>query len=145
MKKHLLWIVLFAVWILPGLRGVSAAENGVENVKIKITSGATTLLAELNNSPASRDLIAKLPVTLKMSQHENREYYGSIQLAKTGKTQNGYQVGDIAYWTPGNALVLYYAKGYTGSLMIMGRITSGLDKLPLLGSAFTATIERIEE
>lgn len=124
-------------------QGVSAMTDIYNRTMIKITSGQTVIVANLDDTAASRDLLSKLPVSLEMNIHENREYYTTIHLDESDERQDGYEIGDIAYWAPGNALVLYYGPGYTGNLIKMGQITSGLDKLPGMGKRFMATIEKM--
>lgn len=144
MKKLIIAITLAVVLPLQFYRA-AAAETGVKLMKIKLTVNDAVLTGFLNDSSTSEDLYDKLPIRLTMYPHENREVYGEIHLAKTTNTQNGYRIGDISYWTPGNALVVFYGKGYTGSLIPMGRITSGLDKLTEINNSFSVLIERNEE
>jgi hypothetical protein len=138
MKKLVLITITFVAALF------AATSEGKAEMNIKITAGQTVIMASLNDSAPAKDLFSKLPLTLAMNRHQNREYYADIRLDKSGKTQDGYQVGDIAYWGTGNSLVLFYDKGYTGGLIIMGRITSGLDKLSSMGGDFTALIEVTE-
>lgn len=116
--------------------------NQSEKMSIKIIIGDKILAATLNDTPTSQDLFAKLPLTLQMSRHEDREYYAGVSLSKNASTQNGYTVGDISYWTPGNCIVFYYAQGYTGSLITMGKITSDLSVFNSLGSTIAVRIEK---
>lgn len=127
--------------LLPVFRGAAAEKTGEKEVEIKITSGNTVITATLNNSSASKDFIKKLPLTLNLYFHQNREYYTDIRLDKNDQTQNGYTIGDIAYWTPGNSLVFFYNEGYTGNLIIMGKIKSGLKELPKIGKNPKVKIE----
>jgi hypothetical protein len=128
------------------------AQSGGENtqkedfMKISIIiNNSVRLTAVLNDTPPSKDLIAKLPLTLQMSRHQSREYYASLPLSKNAATQNGYVVGDISYWTAGDCLVFYYARGYTGSLITMGRISSDLSVFNGFDSTITVRIEKEEE
>lgn len=143
MKKSILLIIPVVILSLI-IRGADASGKRNEEMKIKITTGDTTITAVLNDTPASQDLWQKLPLSLEMHPHQNREFYADIRLSKDGKTQNNYAVGDIAYWTPGNSLVLFYERGYTGSLIIMGKIISGLNDLAQISGSFSALIEKTE-
>jgi hypothetical protein len=116
--------------------------NQPENMNIKIIIDDKIVTATLNDTPTSQDFIAKLPLTLQMSRHEDREYYAAISLSKKASIQNGYAVGDISYWTPGNCIVFYYAQGYTGSLIKMGKITSDLSIFNSLDSNIAVRIEK---
>lgn len=141
MKKLLFFIVL----ILFAGQNVDAQTAGEKFVKIKITSGNKVIFAQLNDSAPAQDLLKRLPMTLNMNAHQNREYYANIRLDDTSSTQDGYQIGDIAYWPLGNSLILFYDKGYTSNLIIMGKITSGLDLLSDMRLGFSAKIEKIED
>lgn len=131
--------------MLSAFQGADAQTVGEKSVKIKITSGNQVIFASLNNSAPAQDLLNRLPITLYLNAHQNREYYASIHLDNNSSTQDGYQIGDIAYWTPGNSLILFYDKGYTNSLIIMGKISSGLDMLQDMGAGFSAKIEKVED
>lgn len=120
------------------------SEAGEQMMKIKIVFDENVVIGELNGSAPAKDLLKKLPLTLNMSLHQNREYYASILLDKNGKAQDGYQIGDIGYWTPGNSLVFFYGKGYSDSLIIMGQIISGIEFLPEMGYGSSVHIEVLE-
>lgn len=141
MRKLLFFIFL----MLFAFQGAEAQTAGEKSVKIKITSKNKVIFARLNNSAPAQDLLSRLPITLYMRGHQNREYYTNIRLNNDYSTQDGYQIGDIAYWTLGNSLVLFYDKGHTDNLIIMGNITIGLDALPDMGSGFSAKIEKVED
>lgn len=141
MKKTTL---ILAMTLLLLFKGADAIERGDKLVRITLTSKDVKIEAILNESAPAKELLSRLPITLNLHQHQAREYYANIRLDKNDRTQDGYQVGDIAYWTPGNSLVFFYDKGYTGSLIQMGKITAGLDKLSKMGSSFEVKIEKIE-
>ncbi|MDR2400370.1 MAG: hypothetical protein LBD73_01805 [Deferribacteraceae bacterium] len=144
MKTVSLFIAAFLIGALfLFLRGTAVQETDGKGkqVNIKITSDDMVIMATLNDSAPSRDLIKRLPITLNLHSHQNREYYADIGLAKDGNTQSGYEIGDIAYWTPGDSLVFFHREGYTGNLIKMGYITSELDTLRSMGGSFQAKIE----
>lgn len=110
-------------------------------MKIKITIDNNVIVVELNDSATAKDLFSKLPLTLHLNKHQNREYYTRIKLDKTFPPQDGYQVGDIGYWAAGDALVFFYDIGYTDNLIILGQITQGIELLPKMGNSVSAHIE----
>lgn len=117
-------------------------SNQSENMNIKINIGDKILTATLNDTPTSQDFIARLPLTLQMSRHDDREYYAAISLSKNASMEDGYVVGDICYWAPGDCIVFYYGKGYSGSLIKMGRITSNLSIFKSLDNNIAVIIEK---
>lgn len=143
--KNIIILGVVLVLVLLRMSVATAQTTGEKMVKIKITSGDMVVLARLNNNATAQDLLKRLPLVLNMNLHQNREYYANIRLDKNAKIQDGYQVGDIAYWTSGNALVMFFGEGYTDDLIIMGQIITGLDKLSNMGGNFQAKIEKNEE
>ena len=114
------------------------------DMKIQISINNTKIYGELNDSAASNDLWRQLPLKLKMYPHQSREIYANMSLIHSDKTVNSYNVGDIAYWTPGDALVLYYGPGYTDNLIIMGKMTTDYSELSEITKPTMVLIERIK-
>lgn len=139
MKKTFLFIIVLSLFVW---QGALAQPSGDEQVKINIIIDNMAIEASLNASEAAQDLLSRLPITIEMHQHQNREYYGNIRLHKNVQTQDGYQIGDIGYWAAGNALVLFYDKGYTGDLSIVGQMTTGFEKLSNLDKTIQVRIEK---
>lgn len=136
--------LIIAMALLLFVRGAEATERGEKLVKITLTSQDIRIEAVLNESAPAKELLNRLPLVLNLYLHQAREYYAEIELNKNGSRQNSYQVGDIAYWTPGNNLVLFYGKGQTNSLIKMGTITYGLEQLSKMGSSFQVRVEKDE-
>lgn len=145
MKKLSLLIVSAIAMMFFGLQGVSAQKTGENPMKIKITSGDVVIMAVLNDSAPAADLIKRLPLTLNLHRYQSREYYTDIGLDKSGTTQDGYQVGDVAYWVPGSSLVLFYDEGYTGNLIIMGKMISDPKMLALMENSIWVEVEAVED
>lgn len=134
--------LIIAMALLLFVKGAEAAEQGEKLVKIILTTQDKKIEAVLNETAPAKDLLNRLPLSLNLYQHQAREYYAEIKLDKNDSTQNSYRVGDIAYWTPGNNLVLFYGKGQTNSLIKMGTITHGLEQLSKMGSSIQIRIEK---
>ncbi|MCP1223150.1 cyclophilin-like fold protein [Sebaldella sp. S0638] len=102
-----------------------------EKLEINIEIGGTTLTALLENNETTHDFLKLLPVTITMKELYESEKYAelSVQLPRAGATRQGYEVGDIGYWAPGNCLVIYYRQ--TGEiingLQIIGKINENID------------------
>ncbi len=98
-------------------------------MRILITVGDQRFAATLDNSAASRDLLAQLPVTVAMTDHGGVEKTGRLprSLSTDGQPDVGDPaVGDIGYFAPGQDLVLYYGdqSAYPG-IVVLGRMDSG--------------------
>lgn len=101
-----------------------------KETKIKITAGDTEIHAVLNTSEAAQELKAQLPLTLTMTRMGEHEYYSALPkpLSEKGKKQTGYEIGDLAYWTPGDLFALYFDEPQEEpeGLLPLGRITSDI-------------------
>ena len=95
--------------------------------------------AELNDSPTSKDLINLLPLE-GISQIWGEEIYFSTSINKENDdwAKETVELGDIAFWPPGNAICLFFGEtpiSAPGEIRpasptnIMGKINGDLDKL----------------
>ena len=106
----------------------AAAEDAQ---RIRIRTGDQTVTATLNSSEAARDLIAMLPLSIRMRDHLRREKTGSIPGPLSERTEGSptYQSGDLGYWRPGGNFVIFYRHdGLTipsPGIVLLGRVNSG--------------------
>lgn len=109
----------------------AAAQEGEENMQIKITVGDTELFATLEDNATTRALIEQMPMTLSMDDLYGREMcyrYGANALPTDNMHSDGYEVGDIAYWPPRGSLVILYAQnGEQFERQHLGHIESGVE------------------
>lgn len=112
--------------------------------EITITAGNTTIKAELNDTKAAQELKQLLPLTLSMTRMEEHEYYSSLgtDLSEEDKKQTGYEIGDLAYWTPGDLFAIYFDEpdSEPEGLIILGKITDDIEKIKQLGNPQEITI-----
>lgn len=129
----------------------SETSNTTEKMtNITLTIGNTVIPAYLNNTAAAKDLIAHLPVKVKLFDSDN-DYCGDIvpPLAfKKEEVQYGYKNGDLAFWTAGNDFVIFIdgeeRSANTGNLVIIGKVTKDLEKIRTLGKSIDVTIALAE-
>jgi hypothetical protein len=117
-----------------------------DSVRIKITIGGQVFHATLSDIPAAHDLIAQLPVTIKMADHGAVEKTGALTspLSLEGQPDGADpDVGDLGYYAPGNDLVLYYGdQSYYPGIVILGRLEGdAASRIAALTGSVTATIE----
>jgi len=116
-------------------------------MKIKITSGEKEMYAQLEDNPTSRAIMAKLPLTLKMSDLYGREMcyrFGAGALPVGTTRSDGYQVGDLAYWPPrGSFVILYEQNGEEFERVHLGHIASGVEYFKTTGDA-SVTFEAVQ-
>ena len=109
----------------------SQEEKIIEKSKINIEIGNTKLTALLENNETARDFLKLLPITITMKELYESEKYAElpVKLSRAEVTRQGYEIGDIGYWAPGNCLVIYYKQ--TGEiingLQIIGKIHDNID------------------
>ena len=95
-------------------------------MELRITIGEQAFAATLDDSAASRDLAAQLPVTVAMTDHGGVEKTGRLPspLSLEGQPDAADpDPGDVGYYAPGNDLVLYYGdqSAYPG-IVVIGRL-----------------------
>ena len=75
---------------------------------IRITAGAVTLDAELNDSKSAAAIAAALPIEAK-AQTWGDEIYFDIGLTLPGESpQEIVELGDLGYWPPGQAFCIFF-------------------------------------
>lgn len=119
-------------------------------MKIQITVGEERFQATLFDSPASRDLVAQLPVTIKMRDHGSVEKTGALPsaLSVAGQPEGADpDVGDVGYYAPGNDLVLYYGdQSYYAGIVVLGRLDGdAAERIAQLSGAVTATVRALAD
>lgn len=123
-KTVLLGLVLAAV--LTGT--ATAAEPGI---KVKVTVGGETLTATFLNNATTRRLISRFPLTVPMMDLYSREmcYRFPEALPAEEAGRSGYEIGDIAYWTPRHSFVIFYKQNgeVIDNLQKIGSIDSGVE------------------
>ena len=123
----------------------AAAEDAQ---RIRIRMGDQTVTATLNSSEATRDLIAMLPLSIRMRDHLRREKTGPIPGPLSERTEGSptYQPGDLGYWRPGGNFVNFYRHdGLTipsPGIVLLGRVNSGAEIFDIPGSV-EVTVELI--
>jgi hypothetical protein len=126
------------------MKAATEQQNGVA-VRITIDVGGTTVTGTLNESAAARDLAARLPVTVTLSDHGGVEKTGPLSAALSieGAPDGADPVpGDIGYYAPSEDVVLYYGdQSYFPGIVILGAMDpSGVDVVASAGNAATVTL-----
>lgn len=125
-------------WALAHGNDAPTAAVG-ETMKIRLTVNGRVLTARMIDSPTAKDLIALLPLTLRMNDLFKREKYGHLPhpLSADSKHTHRYALGDISYWSPGPDVAIYY--DHDGEripdpgVIVIGKITAGLEAFKVPG------------
>ena len=120
-------------------------------VRIRLTIGDRAATATLDDTTPARDFAAMLPVTISMHDLFGREKPGGLlrEVDIGGATREyRYEVGEIAYWAPGNDIAIFYADDGQPipqpGLVRLGTIDTGLDVIAGGGDNFELTIEPLD-
>jgi hypothetical protein len=151
---RLLAIAVLSFAVIP----VSIAETAADSVptslmekhmQIRLTVNDKTITAKVIESPTARDFISLLPLTLTMNDLFKREKFGHLPrtISTDSKHAHTYALGDIAYWSPGPDIAIYYH--YDGEripdpgVVVIAKIGAGLDVLDVSG-AVKVTMELVK-
>jgi hypothetical protein len=115
-------------------------------MKIRLNVADKVITATLIDSETTRDFISLLPLTLTMNDLFRREKFAHLPraLSNEGKRTHTYEVGDVAYWSPGPDVAIFYR--HDGQevpepgIIVIGKIESGVEALNVPGS-IRATVE----
>ncbi|MFI1212550.1 cyclophilin-like fold protein [Streptomyces sp. NPDC020802] len=119
-------------------------------MRIRLTAGETVLYAILDDSATARDFASLLPLTLRMHDLFKREKYGHLprSLAAGGEPRFSYEIGHIAYWSPGPDIAVFYDHDGqsipTPGIVILGEIDSGADAFKKYDGTVDVTIEAVD-
>jgi len=125
------------------------SEKKSDSMKIRLTVNDKIILATMIDSKTTREFISLLPLTLSMNDLFRREKYAHLPktISTAGKRSFTYAVGDIAYWSPGPDVAIYYRQDHeripTPGIIVIGKIDSGVEALDSAGSV-KVTIELIK-
>jgi hypothetical protein len=130
---------------LPTTTTEQPAPTEEDQMRIQITLGDQHVEAELDDSAASRDLLAQLPVTIEMRDHGSVEKTGRLPspLSLDGQPAGADpEVGDLGYYAPGNDLVLYYGdQSYYDGIVVLGRMAGdAAERIAAIDGSVTAVV-----
>lgn len=120
-----------ALLLLSSLSIAQPLENCEVPIDIKVEG--KVLSACLNNSDTAKAFLAKLPISVVMSNAHDIEMVHRFEepLPAQEARRSSFAIGDIFYWTPRHALVIYYdvnGKQFD-CLQKVGHISSSVDFL----------------
>ena len=102
-------------------------QNGNEDnqsMTIKITAGGKTFTADIEDSETGKAFLAKLPLSLDMSElNGNEKYCYGVDLPRSDKHYDSIAVGDLMLYS-GNCVVLFYGSAGGYSYTRIGKLSS---------------------
>jgi hypothetical protein len=134
----------------PGVSAADAAPRPPQEfpMKIRMEVDGRDVVATLDDTAASRDFAALLPLSLTLSDYAEIERIADLprKLSIEG-TPVGVapRAGDITYYAPwGNLAIFVEGRNYARGLVRLGRVESGLPALQR-PAPLHVRIERIDE
>ena len=153
MRRLFFGVIVLALFLSSALT-VLAQENimpkqSEEMAKIVLDIDGNYLSAILYDNVAANDLLARLPLTLRLNRG-GRDYCGDVNALKyeESQVQKGYRNGELAYWIPGQDFVIFMEKEETGAsvdgVVVLGRMTSDFSSLLSLDRSIQVKISLAE-
>src|SRR5438067_9727192 len=111
-----------------------------DSMKITLEVGDKALTATLIDSKTAHDFVSLLPLTLTMKDLFGREKFAHLPraISTEGKRTHTYEVGDIAYWSPGPDVAIYYQhdgeKIPKPGIIVIAKIDCGVAVFDVAGS-----------
>jgi alkylhydroperoxidase/carboxymuconolactone decarboxylase family protein YurZ len=109
-------------------------------MKIKLIIKDRVLTATLQDNKTAQAFVSLLPLTLTMNDLFGREKFGHLPraISEGGERTHRYEVGQIAYWSPGPDVAIFYRNDRQAipdpGIIVIGRLDSGVEALNVDGS-----------
>lgn len=148
---HRLGVGLSGIAQIEGMSGSAViqkieptASGAKRAMRITVSANGTSILFELNDSPAARDLYAQLPLSVDVENFGGNEkiFYPpeKLNVADTPLAKD-VQPGTLAYYAPWGDVVLFYGRfGAAAGLYDLGRAVSG--RAHIQGLSGTVRVEK---
>ena len=114
-------------------------------LQIQVEAEGVTILFELNDSRAARELYEQLPLTIEVENYSTNEkiFYPPRTLDVSDAPQADTQVGTLAYYAPWGDVVMFYGDFHTASgLYELGQAISGSEYIS--GLSGTIQVEAVD-
>lgn len=109
-------------------------NDETEFMTIKISAGGKTFTAQIEETETGKAFMAKLPLTLDMSElNGNEKYCYGVELPRADKRYDSIEAGDLMLFS-GNCVVLFYGSAGGYSYTRIGRLQSTEGLASALGS-----------
>lgn len=123
--------------------------QSIENVKIKLTFDNEEVIIKMENNAQAREFLSRLPLELEFEEYAGTEKIGYLsEKLDISNTPAGLEPskGDFAYYAPWRNIAVFYGDdAFTRSLVKIGTIESGIEKLEKKEKNFKVKIEKVAE
>lgn len=119
---------------------------------IQIQIAGQTFHAELNESETAQQVLAALPLTAQVTRWGDEFYFAiPVHLPEAADAQAEVEIGDLAYWPPGNAFCIFFGptpvshgrepRAYS-PVNRFGRLCSDSSRLSTIANGATIRVSR---
>lgn len=111
-----------------------------ESMTIHVESNGKTTVFELNDSSASKELYAQLPLSIEVENfsHNEKIFYPPKKLSTNNTPNANAKNGTLAYYAPWADVVMFFKDfGSAGGLYELGEAISGIEHI----SSMSGTIK----
>ena len=122
--------------------------QSVAGEQIRLTFGDQEAVITLEDNAASRHFVSLLPLTLTFEDYAGSEKIATLPEALPLDDTVGLnpQAGDVAFYEPWGNIAIFYQNGSaSNSLMLLGRVTSGLSALADMAEQTEIHLSLIED
>lgn len=145
-RRSLLAAAAAAITAPSGASGQRAAHQGMTTMRIRLAFGTHAFTAALLDNPTARDLVAMLPLDLKITDYSTNEKIAYLPRKLTEESSGAFgdeATGDVCYYAPwGNLAFFHGAYRYSPGLIRLGRLDGGIAPLLTRGE-FPLRIELV--
>lgn len=126
----------------------AATQNVAQGTKLAMQVGGKAVTIALADNAATQRLIAQLPAELEFKDFNNTEKitYLPNKISVEGAPRgHAPKAGDMCIYVPwGNICIFYHDYKYTGDLVYLGHVETGLDTLSAQQQDFKVNL-RVEK
>lgn len=142
-------LTLLIVGCATSKEDVSKTENKKQNtiedsqLQIQVSDNEHTIIFQLNNSQAAKDLYDQLPLTLEVSDYSTNEkiFYPPSKLDTSDGIEANAKLGTLAYYEPWQDVVMFYDDfGKGNQLYELGQAISGREDIQNLSGIIEITV-----
>jgi hypothetical protein len=111
---------------------INILEDKKRIMKINVKANDNITIFELNDSPASRELYAQLPLSITVENYGNNEkiFYPPKKLNTTDTPKADARAGTLAYYAPWGDIVMFYGRfGSAAGLYELGHAIFGSESI----------------
>lgn len=117
-----------------------------DSMQIRVESNGNTIVFELNDSQAARELYEQLPLSIEVEDYSTNEkiFYPPEELDVSDAPLAEAGAGTLAYYAPWGDVVMFYDEfGGAGGLYELGEVISGEEYISQLSGSIQ--VEQKEE